>query len=298
MADKFTFKQFQARYPDDDACLLAILKRRYKNINACPHCGIVGKLTRIAGRRAFACSSGCHTYPCAGTIFEHSSTVLTTWFHAIYLMTATRNGVSGKELQRQLGITYKCAWRIGQQLRDLMTKRNVQQNPGPLSGHIEVDETYVGGRLRKFEGRGKGFFLKNKATVMGVVQRDGAIKTTIIENERIATMVPVVQANIAKGSTVSTDTHSSYAGLSKLGYRHGSLNHNIHEWKRGVYCTNTIEGFWSHLKRGISSTHVSVSKQHLHRYVNEFAFRYNNRHAPAEMFERMIADLATSGGSN
>ena len=124
---KFTFAQFKAEYPNDDACLLAILKRRYETIEACPNCGVVGKLTRIEGRRAFACKEGCHIYPCAGTVFEHSSTSLTLWFHAMYLMTSTRNGVAGKELERQLGVTYKCAWRIGHQLRLLMAARSVSR---------------------------------------------------------------------------------------------------------------------------------------------------------------------------
>ena len=144
--DKFTFAQYKAQFPNDDACLQAILERRYGKAEACPECGVVGKLTKITGRRAYACKEGCHIYPCAGTIFEHSSTPLSLWFHAMYLMTATRNGVSGKELQRQLGVTYKCAWRIGQQLRILMKARADAQNPGQLSGHVEVDETFIGGR--------------------------------------------------------------------------------------------------------------------------------------------------------
>jgi transposase len=114
---KFTFAQFKAQFPDNDACLQAIFDRRYEKRDVCPKCGVVGKLTKIDGRRAFACKEGCHTYPCAGTIFEHSHTAY-DWFHAMYLMTATRNGVSAKELQRQLGVTYKCAWRIGHQLRN------------------------------------------------------------------------------------------------------------------------------------------------------------------------------------
>ncbi len=120
MAAKFTFKQFQAQYPDDHECLDSILSRRYAHADACPHCGVIGKLSRIEGRRAYACKQGCHVYPCAGTVFEKSTTALTLWFHAMYLMSATPNGVSAKELQRQLGVTYKCAWRIGHQLRTLM----------------------------------------------------------------------------------------------------------------------------------------------------------------------------------
>jgi transposase-like protein len=292
MAEKFTRKQFQAQYPDDAACLRAILERRYGAAEACPGCGVIGKLTRIEGRRAYACKEGCHTYPCAWTIFEHSSTPLTDWFYAMYLMTATRNGVSAKELQRQLGVTYKCAWRIGHQLRQLMSERAKAQNPGQMSGHVEIDETYVGGKLRKFHGHGKGEYLKNKATVFGMVQRDGDLRGHVVPNDQLATLWPIIRDNVAIGSTVSTDTHRTYRRLRVLGFNHGRLNHNINEWKRGIHHTNTIEGFWSHLKRGIKSTHASVSKKHLQKYVDEFAFRFNNREAPAEMFQRLLRQVS------
>jgi len=293
MAEKFTRKQFQAQYPHDAACLQAILERRYGKAEACPSCGVIGKLTRIEGRRAYACKEGCHTYPCAGTIFEHSPTPLTDWFYAMYLMTATRNGVSAKELQRQLGVTYKCAWRIGHQLRLLMSERAKAQTPGQLSGHIEIDETYVGGKLRKFHGHGKGEYLKNKATVFGMVQRDGGLRGHVVPNDQLATLWPIIRDNVAIGSTVSTDTHRTYRRLRVLGFNHGRLNHNINEWKRGIHHTNTIEGFWSHLKRGIKSTHASVSKKHLQKYVDEFAFRFNNREAPAEMFQRLLRQVSS-----
>ena len=288
---KYTIKDFHKQYPDDDACLGSILQRRYGDAKACPHCGVVGKLTRIEGRRGYACKEGCHVFPCAGTVFEHSSTPLTLWFHAMYLMTSTRNGVSAKELQRQLGVTYKCAWRIGHQLRDLMSARAKASNPGQLSGHVEIDETYIGGKI-KVRRNGKGEYLKNKSTVLGIVQRKGDLRGIVVPNEQRATLLPFVQENIAKGSKVSTDTHRSYRTLKKLGYKHGMVNHDIDEWVKGIYSTNTIEGFWSHLKRGIKSTHASVSRKHLQRYVDEFAFRYNNRHAPAEMFQRMLAQIS------
>lgn len=291
MTEKYTFKQFQAQYPDDDACLLSILKRRYAQEDVCPHCGVVGKLSRIEGRRAFACKEGCHIYPCAGTVFEKSSTSLTLWFHAMYLMTSTRNGVSAKELERQLGVTYKCAWRIGHQLRELMAARDTTNNPGPLTGHIEVDETFVGGKI-KGKGRGKGAYMQNKTTVFGMVERDGVLRGQVVPNEQKQTLLPIIQANVAPNSTISSDTHKSYRHLGKLGYKHEAVNHGIEEWVRGNCHTNTIEGFWSHLKRGISSTHVSVSSQHLNKYVGEFAFRYNNRKEPASMFQRMLAQIS------
>lgn len=296
MATKFTFKQFQALYPDDDACLQAVFDRKRSQNDPCPNCGVVGaKFHKITGRRAYACQDcGHHYYPCVGTPFEHSSTPLTLWFHAMYLMTATRNGVSAKELQRQLGVTYKCAWRIGHQLRDLMAQRDTAGNTGPLSGHVEIDETYVGGRLRKFTGHGKGEYLKNKSTVFGIVERGGNIRSGVVPDERRTTLIPIIQANVAAGAIVSTDTHGSYKPLKKLGFKHGRINHNTREWSRGIHSTNTIEGFWSHLKRGIKSTHASVSKQHLNRYIGEFAYRYNNRDAPSEMFARLLKQISAS----
>lgn len=288
---KYTYKEFQKQYASDDACLDSIMQRRFGDKPVCPECGVIDtKFHKITGRRAYACQwCGHHVYPCAGTIFEHSSTPLTLWFHAMYLMTATRNGVSAKELQRQLGVTYKCAWRIGHQLRILMAARDKANTPPQLSGHVEVDETYVGGRVR---GKGVSRAKKAKTVVMGMIERGGAFKGQIVPNAKKASLIPILQSNVKPGTMVNTDTLSSYRDLSKLGYKHEMLNHQAEEWARGIHHTNRIEGFWSHLKRGISSTHVSVSKKHAQKYVDEFAFRYNNRHAPAEMFQRMLAQVS------
>jgi transposase len=286
---KYTFKQFQSQYKDDDACLDAILARRYGAVEACPHCGVLGKLTRIQGRRAYACKEGCHTYPCAGTIFEHSSTPLALWFHAMYLMTATRNGVSAKELQRQLGVTYKCAWRIGHQLRILMAGRNESNTPTPMTGHIEVDETYVGG-IRKGGKRGRG--AEGKTIVFAMLQREGNIKGQVVPNVKRNTLRPIIGANVAQGSIVSSDELRTYRKLSDQGYRHGMVNHSAEQYVNGIHHVNGVEGFWSHLKRGISSTHVSVSGKHLQKYVEEFSFRYNNRQTPEQMFARMLQQVS------
>jgi transposase len=287
-AKKFTFAQFKAEYPDDAACLVAILKRRYQSIDACPNCGVVGKLTRIEGRRAFACKEGCHIYPCAGTVFEHSSTNLTKWFHAMYLMTATRNGVSAKEIERQLGVTYKCAWRMGHQLRLLMAARDKANNPPKMSGHVEIDEAIVGGRHKgKNAPRTAG-----KTVVMGLVQRGGHVKGHVVPDSKKVSLLPHIFADVAPGTTISTDQLQSYAKLSQHGYKHGAVRHDRFEWARGEFSTNRIEGFWSHLKAGIRSTHIHVSAQHMQKYVDEFACRYNNRHEPAEMFQRVLAQIS------
>lgn len=287
---KYTFIQFKNQFPDDDACLESIKQRRFGEGSACPGCGLIGaKFHRITGRRAYACQDcGHHVYPCAGTIFEHSSTPLTLWFHAMYLMTSTRNGVSGKELQRQLGVTYKCAWRIGHQLRILMAARDKDNNPTPREGHFEIDETYVGGVVH---GKGNRY-VKNKSIVMGIVQRGGAITGKVVKDAKSETLLPIIMDTVTPGSMVNTDELASYGPLKELGYLHVALNHRKEQWANGIHHTNRIEGFWSHLKRGISSTHVSVSKHHLQKYVDEFSFRYNNRKEPAEMFARMLAQVS------
>ena len=143
-------------------------------------------------------------------------------------MTATRNGVSAKELQRQLGVTYKCAWRIGHHLRYLMAARDKANNPGKLSGHVEADETYVGGKM-KGKGKGKGAYLQNKTTVFGMVERGGKLRSGVVPDEQKVTLLPIIQAHVAPGTTVSTDTHRSYKALCKLGYDHHSVNHQIEE---------------------------------------------------------------------
>lgn len=293
---KYTFKQFQAEYPDDDACLNAIMKRRYGDNPTCPDCGVIGtKFHRITGRRAYACQwCGHHVYPCVGTPFEHSSTLLTLWFHAMYLFTATRNGVSAKELQRQLGVTYKCAWRIGHELRLLMAARDKANTPEQLSGHVEIDETYIGGvrnKRRKQKGQLTSW-ADNKTVVMGMIQRKGAFKGQVIPNAKKKTLLPVVVKNVAKGTLINTDELASYKTLPSLGYEHEFLNHAADEYVRGGNHTNSIDGFWSHLKLGIKSTHIAVSKKHLQKYVDEFSFRHNNREAPAEMFKRMLAQIS------
>jgi transposase len=140
---KYTFKQFQAEYPDDEACLTKLMEITCGGTDIfCPACGVRSQFHMMSKRRAFACQEcGHHVYPCAHTILHKSSTKLTVWFFAMYLMTSTRHGVAAKEIQRQTGVTYKCAWRICSELRKLMASAD---DNGSLHGHVEVDETRVG----------------------------------------------------------------------------------------------------------------------------------------------------------
>ena len=286
MANKITVQDFFKRFPDDDACLNHIMQHRMGDDPACPTCERKARFYRISGRRAYACQwCGYHVFPCVGTPFEKSRTSLQLWFFAIYLFTTTRHGVSAKELQRQLGVTYKCAWRMGHELRKLAANADLDHL---LEGHVEIDETMVGGR-RKGGKRGRG--APGKTIVLGMVERGGALKTGVVPNIRKATLRPIIITNVAKGSTVSTDELASYNLLTKDGYHHGRVRHSAKEYVKGEHHVNTLEGYWSIFKRPIRSTHIHISKKHMPKYLAEFQFRANHRGMGNEMFNRLLSSI-------
>lgn len=289
--EKLTVRQFFARFPDDDACLNHIMEVRYGLRHMCEKCGKEATFHKITGRRAFACAAcGDHVYPCAGTIFEDSRTSLQSWFYAIYLFVTTRHGVSGKELQRTLGVTYKTAWRMGQQIRDLM---GTVDGFEVLKGHVELDEAYVGGHRPGKRGRGAA----GKTIVMGLKERDGRLQTEVIPNVKKDTLREVVLENVEKGSVVSTDELISYGLLEGDGYKHGAVKHGAKEWAyydyrhEATHHTNSVESFWKLFKASVRSTHIHVSSKHMQRYLNEFAFRSNHRAKVNGMFDLLISAL-------
>jgi len=286
---KYTFKEFQAAYPDDASCLARIMVERHGGTTLfCPGCGAESRFHAMTKRRAYACQNcGHHIYPCAGTIFEKSRTNLTKWFHAMYLMTSTRNGVAAKEIERQLGVTYKCAWRMAHELRKLMAAGD---DHGPLSGHVEIDETIVGGYQSRLDRRHKG---TNKSIVIGIVERnDGKLRAGVIPDATSATLAKVISDNIAPGSIISTDEYSGYAMLHTSPYTHGTVHHKNEVWVNGIHHTNTLEGHWSHFKKAIASTHIHVSAKHLWKYVAEFSYRRNMRHSHATMFDHLLVSVS------
>jgi predicted RNA-binding Zn-ribbon protein involved in translation (DUF1610 family) len=289
---KYTFKQFQAEYPDDGACLDTIMAQQYGGTQfPCPSCGADSKFSRIVKRRAYACQwCGHHIYPCVGTIFEKSRTNLTKWFFAMYLMTSTRHGVAAKEIERQLGCTYKTAWRMCHELRKLMVTAD---DHGPMSGHVEIDETLVGGRKRRIPGEKnrKPGRTGKQAIVFGMVERGGIIRAGTIPDIKQTTLEPIILANVVQGSTISTDELRSYGDL-KYPYTHGTVKHFQEQWVSGIHHTNTIEGHWARLKLSIRGTHVHVSAKHLWKYVGEFSYRRNMRHSHEAMFNRLVASFS------
>lgn len=289
MPEKFTVKDFFHRFPTDDACLDHVMEVRYDMRHVCAKCGVDSSHHRIATRKCYSCAScGHHVYPCAGTIFEDSRTSLQSWFYAIFLFVTTRHGVSGKELQRTLGVTYKTAWRMGQQIRQLMAKANGFE---ALAGHVELDEAYVGGRRPGKRGRGAA----GKTIVMGMVERGGRTVTEVIPDVKKATLRDVTLRNVEPGSTVSTDELMSYGLLSGDGYQHGSVKHGAKEFayydyrRRATHHTNTVESFWKLFKASVRSTHIHVSSKYMQRYLDEFSFRANHRQMVNGMFDLLVS---------
>ncbi len=285
MAKALTIQDFFARFPNEEACLAHLMTLRFGDDFGCPKCGEIGKFRKLAKQPAYTCNCGHHVHPMKGTMFTDSHTPLVKWFYAIYLFTTTRHGVSAKELQRQLGVSYPTAFRMAHLIRAHMA--NVDGDP-PLGGHVEIDETFIGGKVR---GQGKGPHPDKKTIVMGMVERKGDIITRVVPNVRRETLEPHILDNVLPGTTISTDELHSYKRLHEAGYDHRSVNHAAKEYVRGAVHTNTIEGFWSILKRSIASTHIHVSPKYLHRYLGEFEFRWNLRHAPLTMFEKLVASF-------
>jgi transposase-like protein len=237
---------------------------RYGKHSECPKCHKATTFYRIKKRPAYACEfCGHHVSPMAGTPFESTRTPLQMWFYAIYLFTTTKHGVPAKELQRQLGVTYKTAWRMGHEIRKYMAE--VDGDSG-LGGHVEADETYVGSKPRYRGAHRAGRSGDGKTIVFGMVERGGDLIAKVVPRTNRATIEPIIEKHVAKGSVMSTD-----------------------EWVRGRCHTNTIKGFWSHFKCAVKGTHRSISPQHMQKYLGEFEFRFNLRDLSSErMLDRLL----------
>jgi transposase len=268
---RYTRQQFDKEFPDDDTCLETIKQQRWPSgMIHCETCETERKHYRVTGRTAYACDRcGHHVYPLAGTIFEKSTTPLRVWFQAMYLMGSTRCGISAKQIQRETGVTYKTAWRMFKQIRMLLAEDL------RLEGlKIEMDETWVGGRERHSKG---GLVPSKKTCVVGMVERSGRVRCVIADDNSRKTLHDIAKEYILPKSTVFTDDLVSYHGLEKHGYEHNRINHSQGVYVMGDVHTQTIEGFWSLVKRGLGGVYHSVSKKYLQNYLNEYSFRYNHR---------------------
>ena len=267
-------------FSDEQKCIDHFRAVRWPNGIACPHCGSMGKI--------YALNNG--TYKCAesqcakkfsvrnGTIFEDSKIPLQKWFMAIYLVTSHKKGISSCQLARDIKVTQKSAWHM---LHRITTAIEVDRSE-PLTGVVEIDETYVGGkeknkhankRVKGSQGAGSA---KSKTVVLGVIERNGDLRLNKIQSAKAEHIKPLVMANVSTDAKVNTDEGTQYNWMKK-DYEHQLVKHAMGEYVRGDAYTNSIEGAFGHFKRSITGVFHKASDKHIERYLNMFAWRWNNR---------------------
>lgn len=282
----YTIKDFEKQFPTDDTCLDFLKNARWPKGIYCEKCQKITAHYRITNRKVYSCKfCGSHVSPTAGTIFHKSDTPLRSWFHAIFLMASTKTGISAKQLERELGVTYKTAWRIFKEVRKLMA-----EDVNPLVGHVEVDETYIGGRRKGKRGRGAS----GKSVVMGMVERDGKAIAKVVPNVKSTTLLPMIEARVAREdkTIVFTDELPSYNKIERLGYAHKIVQHAAKQYVSGIAHVNTIESLWSNIKRGIDGVNHSVSPLHLQSYLDSYVYRYNHRKDETPLFLSLLGRVS------
>jgi transposase-like protein len=251
---------------------------RWQGKPVCPYCSSDHKIyaTKTGRYKCAACKKLFSVT--VGTIFHDSKLPLSTWFYALYLITSHKKGISSLQLARDLGITQKSAWFVLHRIRHAMQTKSFN---APLANTVEADETYVGGKeknkhaSKRVKGT-QGRSTKTKTPVFGMVERNGRLVAMVVTRTDAKTLTPLITNHVAVGSTMMTDEFKAYMQLHQS-YQHNIVRHQHGEYVRGTTHTNTIEGFWSLLKRGITGIYHWVSVKHLDKYVGEFEYRYNSR---------------------
>lgn len=290
-------------FKNEETCITYLAQSRWADAPACPHCGNVGAYVTNRGFKCKAKECQKKFTVTTGTIFENTKISLRLWFATIYLATAHKKGISSLQLSRDLNITQKTAWFLLHRVR-LMLANNA---PEMLEGNIEVDETFVGGKNKnrhanKKVANSQGRSHADKTAVVGIAQKSeytivarphkliagrtvnekiytkySSVKLAVVKDTEAATLIPIMLENVQNNSTIVTDAYMSYNGLS-ANFTHITIKHTDGNYITiGDAHTNTIEGFWKGFKLGIQAIYNAVSPKHLHRYCNEFSFRYNSR---------------------
>jgi transposase-like protein len=290
--------EFMRDFPDDASCLEHLWRKTYSPDGEhaeCPKCEQERVFKRYAtaqGRQSWCCTGcGHHVHPTAGTIFEKSSTSLQLWYYAMYLVASTRCGISAKNLERAIGVSYPTAWRMLNKIRNEV----MVQDDEPLTGAVEIDETSVDGKPRKHGNRTEGAQLRerSRATVFAAVERGGRVKATVVPSRR----GPGLQAQaiewIDPRSIVYTDEWPAYNQLHRHFADHSRVRHASGEYVIGDAYTNTIEGWFGNVKPSLRGTYRKVSHKWLQGYLNEFAWRYNHREQrDPSMFAELVTQAA------
>lgn len=277
-------KDLMNRFKDEAACREYLVQQRWNGTPTCPYCGSTKSYNIENGKRFKCGNKECYKKysVTVGTVFEASNIPLTTWFAAMYLITAHKKGVSSVQLAKDLGITQKSAWFVIHRIRESLKDTGSEL----LSNTVEIDETYIGGKTankhrkvrEEIKKQGTGYFGSKKQGVLGMLERNKDVKLKVIGlNNSGAYVKPIINEMVSKDAVLITDGFGGYKDLH-LEYRdHQIINHNQDEFVRGSFHTNTIEGFFSFLKRSIYGCYHNVSPKHLQRYCDENAYRYNTR---------------------
>ncbi len=279
-------RQFFQQFPTDEACLERLFNVRFGQGHTCPKCERDAKWYRLQSEQAYSCQwCGHHIHPMVGSIFEKSRTPLQLWFYAIFLFTTSKHGVSGKELERQLGVTYKTAWRMAKLIREHMDEIDGKAPLGGAGIVVEVDETFVGGKTTGMDWR------KRKTVVMGMMERGGDVMLKVVPDQTRGSLMPHIDDNVAHGTEIHTDELKAYKkAVNVKHYSQKTVNHSRDEYVGpDGETTNSIENFFGHLKRSLKGTHNNVSPKYLEAYVKEFEYRFNRRTTPDVMLGELLS---------
>ena len=284
-----TLRQFLDQFPTEEVCLEHLMRVRYGDRHDCSRCGRSAHFYRVRTRKVYSCEyCGHQVAPMADTPFERTRTPLRDWFHVIFLFCTTRNGVAAKEVERQLGVTYKTAWRMCHEIRKYMGAVDGDHTLGGFTKQVEIDETIIGGKIEASKG-----VMSNKTFVLGMLERGGNVVTEIVSNRRRNTLLPIIKDTVRPYSIIHTDEHTAYQTIKANGYYHETVNHSAEQYVSPTGSSvNAIEGFWAAVKRGINGTHIHVSEKHLAKYLGEFEYRWNMRQTPHLMLARLMVSFA------
>ena len=292
----YSLMEFMREFPDDATCLEFLWRQRFADDSGrtmCPKCKVRRKFHRDSGRPSYSCDScGHHLHPTAGTIFHRSATSLHLWFYAMYLMTSTRCGISAKQVERELGVGYKTAWRMCNLIRNQLMEQDAS---APLTGAVEADETAYGGRPKASATRGmtmpqaQTYAKARKVGVVAMVERGGKVRAFVQPRDGA---LDAVSQNVAPDATVYTDEWAGYRKLHTTHPAHFQIRHADKVYARGDVHTQTVDGFFGNVKNGIAGNYHGVSEKWLQGYLNEFTWRYNHRDDDRAMFKTLLLRAA------